>query len=109
MKFIIFGWLLFLSSISYADPWSSSTKILQLYPAADGLIFITDSYSNTELSSCDGGKRFYISKNHANYQVMVSVLIAAFMADKEVSLNIDGEGLTSPVCYPSINRFFVFK
>lgn len=36
-------------------------------------------------------------------------MIAAFMADKKIKMNIDGEQLNQAVCEPSINRFFVLK
>jgi hypothetical protein len=98
--------LLILSSTCFADPWSGWTKILILYPHSSGINIITE-YKNTDLSSCDGGGRFLLSNNHPNYNALASALIAAFTAEKQVHLNIDGEKLTQPVCSPTINRFMV--
>ena len=87
------------------ETWSGQTRLKQLYPYAGGLIFLSD-YANTSLSTCDGGTRFQIAKSHENYEVMVSTLMAAFMADKIISFNVDDQLAT---CMPSINRFMVVK
>lgn len=65
------------------------------------------TYANTELSLCDGGKRFVITKSHPNYEVLVSTMLAAFMSDKEISFNIDSG--QQPTCSPTINRFLLYK
>jgi len=97
--------LLFCGIVS-ADPWSGNATINTLYPTTDGLTFMT-SYVNTELSLCDGGKRFKIAKTHPNYDVMVSTMISAFMSGKEISFNI--ESGQQPSCAPAINRFLLSK
>jgi len=89
------------------DVWSDSTKINAIYPSTGGLSFLTDEYSNTQLSRCDGGKRFFISRSHPNYEVMVSSLTTAFAAEKNVKLYIDKIDPTP--CGASIDRFFVFR
>ncbi|MEI8594379.1 hypothetical protein [Photobacterium sp. Hal280] len=109
-KHLLTGGVLLISSLPLkADPWSDTTRINWIYPTASGLIFATQDYSNKELSNCDNGHRFIIPRSTDNYEVMSSSMIAAFMADKRVKINIDGESLSGAVCEPSINRFIVFK
>jgi len=105
LKFVL-AMTLFFSSAVYADPWSTVSKITSLYPYSDGMIFRT-GYKNESISSCDGGVRFSISKAHPNYDVMVSSMMAAFMADKKIKFYIDSG--QSKVCEPTINRFMIFK
>ena len=101
-KLLLF--LSFLSSAALADPWSGWTKITHLYPHSGGLTFLSE-YANTDISSCDHGKRFQIHKSHPNYEMLSSILIAAFMGNKEVFFNIDSN--QSKTCTPTINRFMV--
>lgn len=96
-----------LSSTVFADPWSGKTKIKWLYPSQSGYHFGTTDYANKDLSTCDAGTRFHIPLDHPNYEAMVSSLIAAFAVEKDVNINIDGEG--GELCSPSINRMFVYK
>jgi hypothetical protein len=104
-KAICGGCLAFFSISVNAYPWSGSVEITQVYPYADGLIFITP-YTNTEVSTCDGGRRFSISKSHPNYDVMVSTMLAAFVGGKRISFYINSGQNT---CAPTINRFFMAK
>ncbi|MEW6995203.1 hypothetical protein AADZ84_13155 [Colwelliaceae bacterium MEBiC 14330] len=89
-----------------ADPWHGYTKITSLYPAKSGYIFTVESALPTH-STCGDGKRFSIPINHVNYEAMVSTLITAFVADKEIRINLDN--ITEPNCQPTINRFTVKK
>lgn len=86
-----------------AEVWSGDTRIEQMYPAADGMYFIT-TYKNTSLSTCDGGGRWYIAASSANYQVMVASLLTAFASGKQLNLNIT---VNTPQCAGVVNRFIV--
>lgn len=68
--------------------WSGRTKITHLYPTPSSYIFKT-SYSNTSLSSCDNGTRWYISKSYENYDAMVATLLMAFAAGYDIDMNIE--------------------
>jgi hypothetical protein len=74
-----------------------------MYPAADGLYFIS-IYKNTSLSTCDGGGRWFIASSSPNYQVMVATLLTAFASGKQVNLNIT---VNNPQCAGVVNRFIV--
>jgi hypothetical protein len=106
MSMMIAVVILFFSSMIHADPWSTITKITNLYPYNSGLAFMT-GYKNESLSSCDGGTRFSISKIHPNYEVMISSMMAAFMADKAIKFNIHSG--QSKNCHPTIDRFVIYK
>ncbi|TVZ37845.1 hypothetical protein P886_2191 [Alteromonadaceae bacterium 2753L.S.0a.02] len=107
MKKVVLLLILFLKAGQVsADPWSGTTRIKWLYPSADGLIFISE-YANPDISSCENGSRYLIPLNHPNYNVLASALIAAFMAEKSISFNIDSDQPRS--CIPTINRFHVYK
>jgi hypothetical protein len=101
--------LLVMSTVSpqvLADEiWSGSTKITLLYPASSGMIFNT-TYANTSLSSCDSGKRWVVVATNANYKAMVATLTAAFIAGKNVNLNIT---VNPPACEAVVNRFLVYE
>ncbi|KDM92385.1 hypothetical protein EA58_06610 [Photobacterium galatheae] len=109
MKKLLYIMMVMTPLMTKADPWSTPTRIQWLYPTNKGLVFGTQDYANQTFSSCDAGKRFIIPRTHDNYAVMSSTMIAAFMADKKIKMNIDGEQFNQPVCEPSINRFLVFK
>ena len=82
--------------------WSSPTKITMLYPASDGLLFITE-YSHPQ-ATCDNGKRFMIAMTNPNYDVLASSLLAAFYSGKTIRMNFVETG---PSCAVVVNRFFV--
>ncbi|WP_148275660.1 hypothetical protein [Rheinheimera nanhaiensis] len=106
MKGIIcFFTLLFGLPVQAAETLSGLTEITKLYPTQGGLIFNT-VYKNTELSSCEGGSRFVLDINAADYNTQVSVLIAAFMAGKRVELIIENRPVT---CSAVVNRFRVAR
>jgi hypothetical protein len=86
-----------------AEIWSGYTKISYLYPASDGMYFNT-VYANTSLSSCDSGTRWFIPTGFPNYNTLTAALIAAFLAGKQVNLNIT---VGPPQCGGSVNRFVV--
>lgn len=90
-----------IGGLAQAETWSDITHVTQLYPYAGGLIFTTD-YANESLSSCNEGKRFSISIDHPNYQVMVSAMMTAYVAGKSIQFNVDSQPKT---CMPTINRF----
>lgn len=84
--------------------WSGKTVITDLYPTSGQYIFNV-SYSNP-ISICDNGTRFSISMSNPNYNALVSSLIAAFMAGKEINFNVqDAQGSG---CSPEINRFIIY-
>lgn len=88
--------------------WKSSpyVEIVQLYPADSGLIFFT-THADTTVSSCEGGKRFYLPKTGENYNIKASVLIAAYMSKKKIFMTYDSSQPKS--CAAVINRFIVQK
>jgi non-ribosomal peptide synthetase component E (peptide arylation enzyme) len=83
--------------------WSEKTKITYLYPTSENYVFNV-SYSNP-LSTCDNGTRYSIALTNPNYNSLVSTLISAFMAGKEILINIDSQAAN---CQPTINRFIVY-
>ncbi len=106
-------YLLILSTIFFlgtgtasADPWSGMAEITSVYPHSGGLVFNT-TYTNENLSSCDNGKRFSISKSHPNYETLVSTMLSAFMSAKKINFNIDSNQQLQ--CQPTINRFIMVK
>lgn len=88
-----------------AELWSSWTKIAMIYPAADGMHFMTATYSNAAVSTCDHGKRFVIASNHPNYSALSSALMGAFYASREINFVIADD--SKKACSPLINRFQV--
>lgn len=97
-----------LPHVANAEPWLSPHNIRLLYPSTSGYVFAID-YSYPEYSSCDNGGRFLISIDHPNYEAMVSTLIAAYLSGDRITLNVDSEGLSGPVCGPTVNRFMVYE
>lgn len=93
------------SEAIWAEPWSTLTNVIEVYPNTTGLVFVT-SYANTQISTCDNGKRFSISKDHPNYDVMASAMLAAFMAGEKIVFHIES-GQNG--CQPTIDRFRVLK
>lgn len=93
-----------LCSVSaHAEVWSGETTITSLYPTSTGYIFTT-AYANTNLSTCDNGRRWSISSSFSNYNAMVATLIAAFTSGSRITLNIDE---LPPSCEGHVNRFIV--
>lgn len=88
---------------AHAEIWSGETTITSLYPTSTGYIFTT-AYANTNLSTCDNGRRWSISSSFSNYNAMVATLIAAFASGNRVTLNIDE---LPPSCEGHVNRFIV--
>jgi hypothetical protein len=93
------------SQAQAAEVWSGATKLTALYPATDGMYFNT-VYANTALSSCDSGTRWFIAAGSPNYATLTAALMAAFMADKQVNLNIN---VVPPQCGAVVNRFVVYQ
>ncbi len=108
MKKMISIILCLLPAFSFAGTEKSSPYVVidRLYPFGGGLIFYT-SYADTEVSSCDGGKRFVVLSTHENYQVKASMLMAAFMAGKKISFRYDANHKRS--CEAPASRFLVNK
>jgi hypothetical protein len=89
-----------------AEFWTPVTRITTLYPASGALHLLTE-YGNTTLSACDSGRRWTIDATHDNYNVLSAAMMAAFMAGKQVQLNIT---VASPTpCGGTINRFMVVE
>ena len=86
-----------------AEVWTDYTQIEFLYPTSTGFNFIT-SYSNS-LSTCNDGKRFTFDRNASDYNMLVSSLISAFMAGKEIQMVFSD---TQPAaCAVVVGRFKV--
>ncbi len=90
-------------SVKAAEIWSGATKITAVYPTSDALAFMTE-YSHPQ-STCDNSTRFMIAMSHPNYDVLASVLLAAFHSGKNIRLNFDQ---ASPSCAVAVNRFQVW-
>lgn len=97
---LAFGLLIYCTG-SKADPWHGWTKINILYPGSGAYIFIVEK-PLPSISLCDGGKRFSILTSHDNYDAMVSSLLMAYVANKEIWINLNN---ATPSCSPPINRF----
>lgn len=95
------GWSVF----ACAEVWSPHTRIVAVYPTSNEYLFITE-YSNTAYSTCDSGRRWVISRNYPNYTAMVASLLAAFAADKQITMAIDE---LPPSCQGVVNRFQVWR
>lgn len=102
MKKLIMITMLIFINFANADPWHGYTKITHLYPSNDGMIFMVED-PLPEFSACDDGKRFLISINHPNYDVMVSSLLLAYSVGKSIRINLNT--ISNTTCSPSINRF----
>ncbi len=105
-KYLLILSIMFFSGAVFADPWSGRVEITSLNPYEGGLIFIT-SYENAEISTCANGARFSIDKSHANYTILVSSMIAAFMSGKKINFKISSG--QQPACSPKIDRFFIYN
>ena len=103
MKYGFISSLIAFSFMAEATITSEWTKITQLYPTASGLMFNT-VYKNTDVSKCEGGTRFLLNPANADYQLQASVLIAAFMSNKEVMLYI---AEAPAACTGLVDRFRV--
>ena len=102
--YIIILTCLFSGSANAATVWSGKVKTLNVYPTSTALAFVVE-YSHP-ISTCDDGGRFQLDENAANYNVLASTLLAAFMAGKEIRIGF-GDTQT-PTCSPIVNRFRVF-
>ncbi len=106
-KYLIILVMFFYATYSNADPWHPETgwmKVTHLYPANGGLAFMV-SVPNSELSLCDGGRRFIVRLDHENYQVLASTILLAYSMGKDIRMNLNDQEL--PNCDPSINRLVV--
>lgn len=107
MKIVSALWvisIILLPSLCQAEEfWSGKTNITTLYPTSQTYVFNV-TYSNP-LSTCDNGTRFSIPPTNPNYTALVSTLVSAFMAGKQININVDSQ---SANCQPTINRFIVY-
>ena len=96
---------LLLCSFSINAAWKSSPylEILKVYPDDTGLIFFT-SYSDTSVSTCDEGKRFYLPLDGKNYSVKASVLLSAYISKKKILFRYNSQ---QSGCAAIVNRFLV--
>ncbi len=88
-----------LGSIHAGDAWLSKDNISEYYPHRNGVFIVLSSERNS-YSSCNGGKRFMLSKKHENYEVMSKALSMAFALRIPVKLVIEEK----QACAPSIDR-----
>ena len=98
---VLLGWTV----SARAEVWSGPTRIVSVYPTSTEYLFVTE-YRNTTYSTCDNGGRWAISRNYPNYAAMVASLLAAFAADKQISIVIDE---LPPSCNGLVNRFHVYQ
>jgi hypothetical protein len=104
MIYFLTALLLVISSHARAaDVWSDWTEIAFLYPTSNHLMFIT-VYKNTSYSTCDGGGRFALNINNADYKTQAAALISAFTAGKKIKMML----IQAPAaCSATIDRFMV--
>lgn len=95
-----------LASAAEGATWKDSpyVTIERLYPHSEGMAFYPD-YSDKNVSSCDNGTRFNLVASDENYEVKVSVLMAAYMAGKKVLLRYDSS--QPKQCAAVVDRFIV--
>lgn len=87
-----------------SQPWHGYTTVTHLYPSFDGYFFLV-SDALPKYSTCDNSRHFSIALNHINYDALVSALMAAALAGKEIRFNL--ETRVFAICAPAINRVFV--
>lgn len=92
--------------LAHGATWKESgyVEITKLYAYDLGIIFYTN-YSDTAVSSCDNGSRFSIRETSENYPVKASMLMAAFMANKEILFRYDAD--QPRACEAIVGRFIV--
>lgn len=90
-----------------ADVWSGQTRIewIRPYSGTKDVSFLLADTSVTT-STCDGGRRVRIDKNHPNLEALYSALLTAFAANKEINVNYSNTD--TPECAPKIRLFQVF-
>ena len=93
------------SSNAYAAEWLAWDEILLLYPHGGGVNVIMKTATHPT-SQCEGGRRFNLPANAANYEAKASSLIAAFTAGFKVQIALVDPATT---CSPSIDRFMVMR
>jgi len=105
-KRLFFAFWLILPCMANADTWSGFTTITSVYPYADKNVRFITEYSHPT-STCDGGKRFRLDSSLSGSDIQFSILLAAFMAGKQISFLFDET--QTPNCAPRINRFRVIQ
>ncbi|HHF2890005.1 TPA: hypothetical protein ACVO0J_004854 [Vibrio diabolicus] len=105
-KILAFTLLVLLAPTVYAVgwKWSGYVYIQKVYPSSDGLNFFPN-YKDDSVSACDGGSRFILPLSTPNYEVKASALIAAFMANKKVTIAYNVKQTKS--CSAIVDRFMV--
>jgi len=105
MKYFILL-LYIVASVAQSAAWKDSPyiEIKRLYPHSDGLSFYPD-YSDSNVSSCDGGTRFELVATDKNYNVKASALMAAYASGKKVLLRYDSS--QPKRCAAIVDRFIV--
>ncbi|MDX3775258.1 hypothetical protein QE250_14150 [Chromatiaceae bacterium AAb-1] len=93
----------FSGSATSATIVSGWTKIIELYPTREGLMFITE-YKNVSLSTCEDGARFALKPENPEYTTQSSAIIAAFIAQKEINMTIE---VRPAACNGVVDRFRV--
>ena len=83
------------------DVWSEWTTVTKLYPTKNEFMFYTE-YANPGLSACSEN-RFSLVSGNTDYNIQVSVVIAAFMAGKEILLHLTPNDPIS--CEIPVDRF----
>ncbi len=100
---IIFFIVLFVFSLELEAKESEYTSLTNIFATENVLEFVTE-YSDTNVSKCKGGKRFKLDTNNTDYEVQVSALLAAFMANKKIKLIYDE---ATPQCSGIVKRFWI--
>ncbi len=95
--------LLFVGS-SYAGTINLEGHLTYVYPTETAFVITYETESNA-ISTCNGGKRFSIALSHPNYDALVSTVLAAHFADREVRIYV--EDTQSPACAPLIRDVLV--
>lgn len=87
-----------------ADFWTGTTTITRIYPQATGGTAFLTAYSNSSVSTCDGGSRWLLPMAAPNYKAQVASLLLAFSQGLQVNLRVLDQ---APSCMPEVDRFTV--
>lgn len=84
--------VLFCVSASAHSAWTGKKEISALKVQGNGVYLVLKDFTNTEASiDCEGNSAFFMSESDSdNYQNKLTVLLAAFMENKQVNISYYG-------------------
>lgn len=84
MKYLTLCFILIFSSFSYAGGWTQIAKVDHVEVIRAQGFEIKGTFGNP--SNCSVGDTVFVSVNHAQYDQLLSVALAAFMGDKKLRI-----------------------